>query len=85
MGLPQVQWVIDAVTCFIRDHALHDHTSHYERLAALDQLAARTQPDAWQALTKGSAILRRPLIDILWKGGDFEAHKAALLDIMVFA
>ena len=46
------QWVIDAVTCFIRDFKLEDHTKGH-RTHALDQKAIREEPEAWEMLTKG--------------------------------
>ena len=54
----------------------------YERMRKLDQDAIRTLPDAWRALCKGSAILKRPLLDLLWQGEEFAPHKTELIDIM---
>merc|ERR1719247_238813 len=63
------QWVIDAVTCFIRDFKLEDHTKGH-RTHALDQKAIREEPEAWEMLTKGKATLQRKLLNILWSGED---------------
>ena len=62
--------------------ALNRGSVKYERMRKLDQEAIRTLPDAWRALCKGSAILQRPLIDLLWQGVEFAPHKAELIDIM---
>ena len=53
------KWVVDAATSFIRQYNLEDHTQNYERMAALDKRAKREEPQAWDMLTKGSAILQR--------------------------
>ena len=76
------QWVIDAVTCFIRDFKLEDHTKGH-RTHALDQKAIREEPEAWEMLTKGKATLQRKLLNILWSGEDFKEHKPVLLDLMI--
>ena len=54
-----VKWVVDAATSFIRQYDLEDHTENYERMAALDERAKREEKEAWDLLTKGSAILQR--------------------------
>ena len=76
------QWVIDAVTCFIRDFKLEDHTKGH-RTHALDQKAIREEPEAWEMLTKGKATLQHKLLNILWSGEDFKEHKPVLLDLMI--
>ena len=75
------QWVIDAVTCFIRDFKLEDHTKGH-RTHALDQKAIREEPEAWEMLTKGKATLQHKLLNILWSGEDFKEHKPVLLDLI---
>ena len=57
-----VKWVVDAATSFIRQYNLKDHAENYERMAALDERARREEPQAWDKLTKGSAILQRKLL-----------------------
>ena len=54
-----VKWVVDAATSFIRQYDLEDHTENYKRMAALDERAKREEKEAWDLLTKGSAILQR--------------------------
>ena len=73
------QWVLDAVTCFIRDFKLKDHTESY-RMAELDQQARRREPEAWEALVEG-ARLHSKLLQIMWSGDEFKEHKVALLDL----
>jgi len=46
-----VQWLIDACTCFVRNFHLKDHTAAFTRMAAVDQEAMREEPAAWEALT----------------------------------
>ena len=75
------QWIIDAVTCFVRDFELQDHTAGH-RMHALDQRAIREEPDAWALLTSGQATLQRKLLNILWSGDEFKEHKHELLDLM---
>ena len=53
------KWVIDAATCFIRQHNLPDHTKNYLRMADLDNRARREEPQAWDLLTTGAATLQR--------------------------
>ena len=53
------KWVIDAATCFIRQHNLPDHTKNYVRMADLDNRARREEPQAWDLLTTGAATLQR--------------------------
>jgi len=77
-----VQWLIDASTCFIRDFELKDHTERYERMKDLDQEAIRREPAAWAQLTRGRATLHRKLLDILWQHADFAERKVELLDLM---
>ena len=77
------QWVIDAACSVIRAYEQEDHTKKYARMRALDEEAIRKDPDAWAALTKGKAILRQPLLDILWRQDEFEEHKRELRDLMV--
>ena len=54
-----VKWVVDAATSLIRQYDLEDHTENYKRMAALDERAKREEKEAWDLLTKGSAILQR--------------------------
>ena len=75
------QWIIDAVTCFVRDFKLQDHTAGH-RMHALDQRAIREEPEAWGLLTSGQATLQRKLLNILWSGDEFKEHKHELLDLM---
>lgn len=75
------QWVIDAMTCFIRDFKLKDHTEGH-RMHALDQRAMREEPESWELLTGGKATLQRRLLDILWSTADYKEHKHELLDLM---
>ena len=77
-----LQWVLDAITCFVRDFENKDHTSRCERLKACDERAVRTQPEAWGALTKGSAVLRRALLELFWSQPEFAPQKNELLDMM---
>ena len=69
------QWVIDAVTCFVRDFELRDHTEGYERMGPIDQLARRKEPAAWDLLAKGRATLQRKLLTVLWSHAEFAPHK----------
>ena len=71
------QWVIDAACSIIRDYKLRDHTVNMARMAQIDQEAIRKEPDCWTALTEGRAILRQPLLHILWSSADFRDHKCA--------
>ena len=73
------QWIIDAMTCFIRDFKLKDHTANY-KMDAIDQKARRNEPEAWEALVE-SAHLQQKLLHVLWSGDDFKDHKVALLDL----
>ena len=78
------QWVIDAVTCFIRDFELKDHTVKYARMKDVDQQAIREEGDAWALLTKGRAILQaKKLLPILWQADEFKSHSTELLDLLV--
>ena len=56
------QWVIDAVTCFVRDFQLKDHSTEYARMKDLDQRAIREEPEAWELLTGGRATLQKKLL-----------------------
>ena len=68
------QWIMDAVTSIVRDYTRADHTEAYARMALLDQRAQWEQPAAWDALTKGSATLTKPLLDILWDQEEFRGE-----------
>ena len=76
-------WVIDAVTAFVRDFEMRDHTEGYERMKELDERAKREEPKAWELLTKGSATLQRKLLDLMWSSEEFAPHKDALLSLIV--
>uniref|UniRef100_A0A7S2GH12 COR domain-containing protein n=1 Tax=Haptolina brevifila TaxID=156173 RepID=A0A7S2GH12_9EUKA len=76
------QWVIDACTCFIRDFKLQDHTQFHERMNKIDQRAIREEPEAWELLTGGKAILKKRLLQLLWSDAEFASHTAALLDLI---
>ena len=76
------RWVIDAVTCFIRDFKLDDHSSGYARMKDIDQRARREEPQAWSQLTEGSATLSSSLLRLLWSDSEFAAHFDALLDLV---
>ena len=51
--------LIDAVTFFIRDFGLKDHSVNHERMAPLDERAKREAAAAWRRLTQGKAIVGR--------------------------
>ena len=76
-------WVIDAVTTFVRDFEMRDHTEGYERMKDLDERAKREEPKAWELLTKGSATLQRKLLDLMWSSEEFAPHKDALISLIV--
>ena len=78
-----VQWVLEAITCVVRDYALDDHTTKYERMRAIDQEAIRKDKAAWEALTKGGATLSRSLLRILWQQPAFAERHDALLALML--
>ena len=80
--LLDAQWIIDACCCFIRNFQHSDHTVDNDRMASIDQMAMRTEPEAWDALTKGRATLNRKLVNVLWQQPRFAQHKELLLDIM---
>ena len=50
-------------------------------MKALDQLAMRQEPEAWELLTGGKATLRDGLLDILWSADEFRDRKAELRDL----
>ena len=77
------QWVIDACCCFIRNFQDRDHTDENEKMAGIDRMARRAEPEAWDALTRGRATLNRRLINVLWQQPQFAQHKELLLDIMI--
>ena len=78
-----VQWVIDAATCFIRNFKLDDHTSKHERLRPIDQRAQREQEEAWALLTEGDATLQKKLLDVLWSAPEFASAAGELLRLML--
>ena len=51
-------------------------------MKALDQLAMRQEPEAWELLTGGKATLRDGLLDILWSADEFRDRKAELRDLL---
>ena len=76
------QWVIDAVTCFVRDFQLKDHSTEYARMKDLDQRAIREEPEAWELLTGGRATLQKKLLHILWSAAEFREQQPELLDLL---
>ena len=101
-----LQWVIDAATCFVRDfeetyaaahgdHAASDHAvpngehtadgdraGTHARLWEIDAQAILQEPRRWRELTKGRAILGRPLLALMWQRREFAPHVSALVDIL---
>lgn len=78
-----VQWLIDACSCFIRNFQLKDHTEGFTLMAAADQEAMREEPAAWEALTQGRATLQGSLLNIFWRIPEFAKHREPLLSLMV--
>ena len=72
------QWVIDAVTSFVRDFRRADHTTGYERMRSLDKRARDQLGEAWALLTGGEALLSLELLDLLWEQEEFAAYKEML-------
>ena len=74
-------WIIDAATSVIRDYRNPDHSDGYERMRLIDKEAVRQKPTEWEMLTQ-TALLKKPLLSILWSSTEFEASAEQLLDLM---
>uniref|UniRef100_A0A7S1ABL7 COR domain-containing protein n=1 Tax=Noctiluca scintillans TaxID=2966 RepID=A0A7S1ABL7_NOCSC len=73
-----VQWVIDACSCFIRVFNLPDHQEGFKKL---DEIAKREVPEAFQAL-KNSSIVQTELLDVFWARDEFKSHRESLLSLL---
>lgn len=76
------RWVLDAVTSFVRDFSLIDHTKRNVRMRLLDERARAEQPENWSMLTDGRATLKRELLNVLWDHADFIDHKPELIELL---
>ena len=73
-----VQWVIDACSCFIRDFNLPDHQEGFKKL---DEIAEAEVQEAFQAL-KNSSIVQTELLDVFWARDEFKRHRESLLSLL---
>ena len=70
----ELQWVIDALSCVVRNFGLHELPQ--------DRTARRELENEWEALTTRSRA-RLPLLRLLWGGERFAPHFEQLLHLLV--